>query len=168
VVGMVLRATAVAAIVMSWYFLAPLDRPWGVATAVALGIGLLLVAVAACWQIWAIVRSPYPRLRAISALMFSFLVLILLFATSFLLLGQDDPEAFSQRLTRLGALYLAMTVFSTVGFGDITPVSEGARILVMAQMLADLIYVGLLVRVLVEAARVGAERRTAESGTGRS
>jgi voltage-gated potassium channel len=165
---MVLRAVVVAAIVMSWYFLAPLDRPWGVATAVALGIGLLLVAVAACWQIWAIVRSPYPRLRAMNALMFSFLVLILLFATSFLLLGQDDPEAFSQRLTRLGALYLAMTVFSTVGFGDITPVSEGARILVMTQMLADLIYVGLLVRVLVEAARVGAERRTAESGTGRS
>lgn len=168
VARMVLRAVAVAAVVMSWYFLAPLDRSWDAATVVALGIGLLLVAAAACWQIWAIVRSPYPRLRAMGALVFSFPVLILLFATSFLLLGQDDPEAFSQRLTRVGALYLAMTVFSTVGFGDITPVSDGARILVMVQMLVDLVYVGLLVRALMEAARVGAERRAAESGTSRS
>jgi voltage-gated potassium channel len=162
VIGMTLRAVAVATVVMSWYFLAPLNRSWDTATAVALGIGLLLIAAAACWQIWAIVHSPYPRLRAMGALMSSFPLLILLFATSFFLMGEGDPGAFSERLTRIDSLYLTMTVFSTVGFGDITPVSETARVLVMVQMLADLIYVGLLVRALVEAARLGAERRAAE------
>lgn len=157
--GMALRAVTVCVVVLFWYFVAPLDRAWSVATGLALGIGVLLVAVAGCWQIFAVARSPYPRLRAVGALMGSFPVLILLFATAYLLMAQDQPQAFSERLTRLGALYLAMTVFSTVGFGDITPVSDGARILVIGQMLADLIYVGLLVRAIVAAGEAGAQRR---------
>ena len=158
---MVLRAMSVCVAVMVWYFIAPLDRPWSVAVGVVLGLGVLLVGVVACWQIWAVVRSPYPRLRALGALMFSFPLLIMLFATSYLLMGQDNPEAFSESLTRVDALYFAMTVFTTVGFGDITAVSEAARILATVQMLVDLVYVGLLVRSLVEAARLGAEQRAA-------
>ena len=43
-----------------------------------------------------------------------------------------------QPLTRADALYFAVTVFSTVGFGDITPESEAARVVLIVQMLGDL------------------------------
>ena len=37
---------------------------------------------------------------------------------------------FSEPLTRTGALYFTVTVFSTVGFGDITAKTEAARLVV--------------------------------------
>lgn len=163
-VGVAFRALVVCAAVLLWYFLAPLDHPWTAWTALVLGVGLFLIGVGGYWQARAVVRSPFPRARVIAAVMLSFPPLIVLFAASYFLLEQDQPWAFSEHLTRLGALYLTMTVLSTVGFGDITPVSDEARVLVMVQMLADLVYLGLFVRVLAGAARVGVERREAETG----
>jgi hypothetical protein len=46
-------------------------------------------------------------------------------------------------------------VFSTVGFGDITPESNGARIVISTQMLLDLVVIGAVVRLLVSAAKSG-------------
>ena len=42
---------------------------------------------------------------------------------------------FSQKLDHSRALYFTITVFSTVGFGDITPTNDAARLAVGAQML---------------------------------
>lgn len=49
-------------------------------------------------------------------------------------------------LTRTDALYFAITVFATVGFGDIAATSQTARIIVTVQMILDLIVIGLVVR----------------------
>jgi hypothetical protein len=48
-------------------------------------------------------------------------------------------------------------VFSTVGFGDITPETNGARIVVSIQMLLDLVVLGAVVRLVVNAAKSGLE-----------
>ena len=65
---------------------------------------------------------------------------------------------FSEPLNHTGALYLAITVFSTVGFGDITPESDLARVVVSGQMLLDLVVIGAVVRILTTAAKSGRER----------
>ncbi|MGP7997588.1 MAG: potassium channel family protein, partial [Streptosporangiaceae bacterium] len=57
------------------------------------------------------------------------------------------------------ALYFAVTVFSTVGFGDITPKSEAARVVLIVQMLGDLALHGAGVRVLLGAVRRGQQRQ---------
>ena len=44
-----------------------------------------------------------------------------------------------------------MTVFATVGFGDITAKSETARVVLIVQMLADLALLGAGARVLLRA-----------------
>ena len=44
--------------------------------------------------------------------------------------------SFTEPLTRADALYFTVTVFSTVGFGDITAKSETARVVLIVQMLA--------------------------------
>jgi voltage-gated potassium channel len=48
-----------------------------------------------------------------------------------------------------------VTVFSTVGFGDITAKSELARVLLIIQMLADLALLGTGVRLILGAVQRG-------------
>ena len=68
--------------------------------------------------------------------------------------------AFSQPLTRTDALYFTVTVFSTVGFGDITAKAESARLVVTGQMIADLIVLGVAIKIIV-----GAVGRTRQQET---
>ena len=79
----------------------------------------------------------------------------MVFAVVYLSLSLGSTAHFSEPLDHTGALYLVVTVFSTVGFGDITPESDLARILVSIQMLLDLVVIGLVVRLLTTAAKSG-------------
>ena len=51
-----------------------------------------------------------------------------------------------------------MTVFSTVGFGDITAKSEATRLIVTVQMLLDLVVVGVVVQTMLNAVKRGQQR----------
>jgi voltage-gated potassium channel len=53
-----------------------------------------------------------------------------------------------------------VTVFATVGFGDITATSQPARLIVTAQMILDLI-LGLGIRVFLGAVQRGRQQDTA-------
>jgi voltage-gated potassium channel len=140
-------------LLLIWYFTAPLDRSWTPGMALAVAAGLVLVGLVAAGQVRAVMRSAHPRLRAAGALALSLPLVILLFASAYLVMSNDRPQAFSEPLSRVDGLYFATTVFTTVGFGDIAPRSQPARVLVLVQMLADLVYIGLLVRALHEAVR---------------
>jgi hypothetical protein len=117
--------------------------------------GLLVVAAFIGWQARAVATSTYPGLRATATLMISFSALIVLFATTYLLIATAEPKAFTEPMSRIDAIYFAVTVFTTVGFGDIAAQSEPARIWVTIQMLTDLIFIGVAVRALVHATRRG-------------
>ncbi|WP_326752592.1 potassium channel family protein [Streptomyces hirsutus] len=52
-------------------------------------------------------------------------------------------NSFSESLSRTDAPYFAMPVFSTVGFGDITPRSEEARLLTAGQVTVNLLLIGV-------------------------
>jgi hypothetical protein len=69
-------------------------------------------------------------------------------------------------LARTDSLYFTMTVFATVGFGDISATSEVARIAVMAQMILDLLVLGLLVKVFLNAVELGREQQAPKQDTG--
>lgn len=62
-------------------------------------------------------------------------------------------------MTRTDALYFTVTVFTTVGFGDITATSQLTRRLVTIQMILDLLIVGLGIRVLLSAVERGRQRQ---------
>jgi voltage-gated potassium channel len=77
---------------------------------------------------------------------------LLLFASAYFAMARTSPASFSTHsLTRTDALYFTVTAFSTVGFGDITAVSQQARLVVTAQMLLDLLVLGLGIRVFLGA-----------------
>ena len=65
------------------------------------------------------------------------------------------------RMSWTDALYFTVTVFTTVGFGDIAAKSEGARILVTAQMIVDLLILGIGAKVILGAVTRGRQRQPA-------
>jgi hypothetical protein len=70
-----------------------------------------------------------------------------------------SPGSFGGHLTRTDAMYFTVTVFSTVGFGDITAKTETARLVVTGQMIADLLILGLGIRIILGAVARGQLRR---------
>ena len=102
------------------------------------------------------VKNPeLPMLRAIQALGVAIAVFLVVFTALYRSISQASTSSFSEPLNHTGGLYLTITVFSTVGFGDITPETDLARILVSVQMLLDLVVIGAVVRLLLNAAKTG-------------
>ena len=84
---------------------------------------------------------------------------IVLFASSYYLISQANPASFNAApLSRSDTLYFTITVLSTVGFGDIAATTDSARLVVSAQMILDLVLLGLGIRVIARAVQVGKER----------
>ena len=145
-----------AAVLVVLYYELPLDRPWDSDTAVR----LLVFAGVVVWGVRTIAGSRYPGVRAAGALALALPLFLLLFASTYFVMERNSPASFTQPLTRTDALYFTVTVFSTVGFGDITPKSEAARVVLIVQMLADLVILGTVLRVFLGAIQRGRERRS--------
>ncbi len=84
---------------------------------------------------------------------------LLIFARIYLSNSLTDPEAFTSPLDNTTALYFTVTVFATVGFGDIVAQTNGMKLLVTLQMLLDLAVLGLAIKLLTSAAQRGVQRR---------
>ncbi len=143
-----LRSLATTVVLAGLYYLLPLDHIRNVRLTLVAGL-LILLAVTG-WQLQAIARARYPAVRAVEALFITVPWFLLLFASAYFTMASTHPANFNTRpLTRTDALYFTVTVFATVGFGDITAVSQSARLIVTAQMMLDLLVLGLGVRVFV-------------------
>jgi len=158
-----LRASLTATVLVVLYFTLPLTGSLDGSAALRLMVGLLALAGVVTWQIRAVLRSRYPGLRAVEALAAAISLFLLVFAAAYLRMADADAGAFSEPLSRTGALYFTITVFSTVGFGDITPKTDLARVATMVQMLGDLLVVGLVLHLMVGAVKAGLQRRAAAS-----
>jgi len=155
----VLRPLVATAAVLAVYYWLPLDRySPGVAITV-LVIGLVLLIALIAWQVRRIIADPYPRLRAVEALATTGSLFLILFASSYFVMARLAPHSFGTPLTRTDALYFTVTVFSTVGFGDITAKTETARLVVTGQMIVDLFFVGFGLRIVVGAIGRGLQQR---------
>ncbi|HVN10551.1 MAG TPA: potassium channel family protein [Kineosporiaceae bacterium] len=141
------------------YYLTPLDVMTAVPLWLSLTAGVLTLVAVTASQVRAIIRAPHPAARAVLAVAIIVPLFVLLFAAAYFLLSQADASNFNQQsLNRTDTLYFTMTVFATVGFGDITAVSQTARVVVTIQMILDLIVLGALIRVLLGAVHLGRQR----------
>jgi voltage-gated potassium channel len=163
-----LRATGSTVALVVIYYLLPLNRSSTGSAVTMLVIGLVLFIGLVAFQVRSIVRSRFPALRAIEALATSVPLFLLLFASVYVVQSTMSASNFSEPLTRTDALYFTVTVFSTVGFGDITAKTEAARLVVTAQMIADLLIIGIGLRVIVGAVTRSRQQRPEDAGTGRA
>jgi voltage-gated potassium channel len=153
----------VSVAVVAAYFAMPMSAQRTAGGWLTLVLGLVVVTVLLVWHLRSIIVSPYPRVRAVAAVATTIPLFLVVFAAAHYLLGANEPGSFSERLSRLDALYYSVTVFATVGFGDIVPTSPAARALTTVQMAGDLVILGLVAQVIVGAMRQGLRRRAAES-----
>ena len=158
-----LRAFATTVVLVALYYLLPLDHIRNVPAVLA--AGLLILAAVILVQLRVISKARYPNLRAIEALAITVPLFLLLFASAYLTMAHANPANFNTHpLTRTDVLYFTVTVFSTVGFGDISAVSQSARLVVTAQMLLDLLALGLVIRAFVGAVQLARQQAAPAAG----
>jgi hypothetical protein len=159
IVRAALRAAGSTTALVVIYYLLPLNRySAGVAVTVLVTALVALVGLIA-FQVRSIMASAFPGLRAAEALATSLPLFLLLFASTYLVTATESAGSFSQPLTHTDALYFTVTVFTTVGFGDITAKTEAARLVVTGQMIIDLIIIGIGARIILGAVRQSRQRR---------
>jgi len=154
-----LRALLTATVLVVLYYTLPITGALNGSATAILAVGLLVFSIVITWQVRAILGSEYPGLRAIEALAAAIPLFLLVFAAAYLKMASAQAEAFTEPLSKTNALYFTVTVFATVGFGDIAPKTDLARIVTMVQMLGDLLVLGLIVRVMLGAVKAGLQRR---------
>jgi voltage-gated potassium channel len=148
-----------ATVVLSWafifgaYFSLPIGRESELRALVRLGTDIALVSAVMLWQLRRISQALLPELRSIEGLSVIIAVFLVAFSSTYLAMSHEAATTFTMSLDHVRALYLTITVFSTVGFGDITPRTDVARVVVSAQMLLDLVLIGAVVRIIFNAAR---------------
>ena len=159
-----LRALLTASVLIALYYLLPLDFADSDTSAVVkLAVGALVFIGLMTWQLRAITQSGTPGLRALEGLFFAIPLFLILFATTYYAMSQANSSDFTAPLNRSDALYFTVTIFSTVGFGDISARAEPARLIVTAQMILDLIILGAGVKIILGAVQRGRERLVSET-----
>ena len=155
-----LRALATAVVLVALFYVLPLDRTTSLAVAIDLVVGLTALVVIVAWQVRGIMGARYPRAKMIEAVFVAAPLYLVLFASAYFLMASASSGSFGQPLTRTDALYFGTTVFTTVGFGDISAKSQVARVVVTIQMVVDLVFLGVGLKLLVGAAQQSVRRRT--------
>ncbi len=145
------RPVATVALCGVGYFVLPWTSVDGISTVMLLVGGLLVVLAVAVWQIRQILRSDETTVQAIETLALILPVYLLGYAVGYSLMSQSSPTYFSEPLSRMDALYFSLTVFSTVGFGDITATTDPSRAVVSVQIIGNLILIGVGIRVVAAA-----------------
>lgn len=146
-------STALVALIVALYYLVPWDSNEFVEIAVRLMISLVVVVVGTVVAFQYILRARYPMLRVFEVLAVVVALVLASFASVYAYLSHVDADSFSEVLSRTDALYFSVTTATTVGFGDISASTEGARIVVMLQMITNVVVVGVAARSLLYAAR---------------
>jgi voltage-gated potassium channel len=158
------RAIATMAVLLALYYLLPLDG--GAADLSTFGkllLGLVVFLGVMTWHVRLIGKSDNPALRALEGLFLGLPLFLLIFATAYFAMSQSDAATFTSELSRTDALYFTVTIFSTVGFGDISAQTESARLVVSAQMMLDLILLGVGVKVILGAVERSRDRLASDA-----
>ena len=161
------RAALSAVLLVGLYYVVPIAHRPHQSVALRLSVALAFFCAVLAVEVRQIAKHDYPMLRAGVAMATIIPLFLVLFAWIYLTMSASSPAAFGGQLDRTSALYFTVTVFSTVGFGDITPRTDPARVVAMVQMLADLAVLAVVVRLILGAATRGMARlRTPEESLG--
>ncbi len=154
----VIRTTAWVIVIALVYSFAPIDRDANVNPQIVLSLMVVAFSVLIYFSIRRIMTDDYPLLRATQAAVLTFSLYLFGFATLYLTMSTIDPGHFTEPLSRTAAFYFTVSVSSTVGFGDITPTNDFARIVVAAQMILTFVLMGVGVRTLLTVGKTQASR----------
>ena len=85
-------------------------------------------------------------------------IVLVVFAFTYFSLAVHGHHQMSGISTRVDALYFSATTMTTVGYGDVHPIGQVARVITTFQLVFDVVFIAAFVRLLTSVARV--PRRT--------
>lgn len=147
IVKVVVRVIGIVGLTLLVYAVVPVTSGTGAAVAgYVAGIGIVVILIVYAWQMKRVARAQRPTLAAIEAVSLVFGLFVCLFALLYVALSTANPHAFTEPLSRASGVYFTVTVLATVGFGDIAPSTDYARIAVTIQMVLGLTLLGTALR----------------------
>ena len=145
---------AVPAITARWinYFQPHLVHP-----AVFLVCALLLLAFVIGHLLHFVLRAPVVTVDVLCASIAAYLMLGLMWTVAYWFVDQVTPggafsfntERGSHSMNGFTGFYFSFITLSTVGYGDVTPVSQAARLLAAMEAMTGSLYVAVLIARLV-------------------
>jgi hypothetical protein len=153
------RSAGMAVLLLLAYYLIPLARHPHQSIVLRLTAAMVVFVAVLANEVRSIVNHDEPMLRAGVSMATVIPLFLVLFAWIYVSMSHSNPGSFNSPLDRTSALYFATTIFSTVGFGDIVPKVDAARVVTMVQMGADLIVIAVVVRLIFGAASNARVRR---------
>lgn len=122
-----------------------------------LGLALMVVLIASAiplmWRILERVNaSDRPVIDAVAYLGAVGTMAILIPSAVYVVVADLSPGSYAGLETKVDGVYFTVTIASTVGFGDIHPVSQLARGITTAHILASVILLGTLIRLVTRVA----------------
>jgi voltage-gated potassium channel len=128
-----------------------------VSAALFLTAGLILIAFVVANLLRFVLRAPSVNVEVLCASIAAYLMLGLMWAMAYWLVDQITPGGAFSYNTNAGprsmkgftGFYFSFITLSTVGYGDITPVSRTARWLAAMEAMTGLLYVAVLIARLV-------------------
>ncbi|MDV6270542.1 potassium channel family protein [Rhodococcus globerulus] len=166
IAGAILRPVLTVVALGCAYFLLPWTDAHTVSAFALLVAGGVAVLGVAAWQIKRILNSDVPALQAVEAASVVVPTYLLIVSMTYFAVAGADPTSFTEPLSRMGALYFSLSVFSTVGFGDIAAKTDLARALVSLQIVCNLVLIGFGVRFVIAAVSWSKEHRTRQTKPG--
>jgi hypothetical protein len=170
--GTGLRAALSTGALLAVYFLMPIGGRHSVHSLVRdvgvmarLGVAAAVFISVLLLEIRGITKAKHPMLRATVAMAVVIPLFLIFFAWIYLNMSNSDTHTFGGAMSHMTALYFTVTVFSTVGFGDITPHTDLARLVTTVQMLADLAVIAIVVRLIFGVAGRTADERSGAGGS---
>jgi len=164
----VLAAAAVLPLWISHLWPGLLLREYSLAT------GFLFALFVSIRLIRFLLRAPVVDSEVLCAAAGTYLMFSLALTFMYIAVGIANPQAFAwtvgpgphRPMDGFTTLYFSLTTQSTLGYGDIVPVSPTARLLVMVQAVGGMFYMTLLVARLVSV--YSSEHKATEKKSGRS
>jgi hypothetical protein len=162
---------ALPPILLHGYFVLSGDAAYGLATTIALAayyafaIGALLAYV---------LRDDVATTDELFATICMYVLIAMLWACLYWVVKYFQPDAFfvnpqnnpDARVNWWDLLYFSFTTLTSVGYGEITPVTSHARSLVMLEQIAGVMYVALLVARVTSMSIQRDRRAQARAGAG--
>jgi voltage-gated potassium channel len=118
---------------------------------------MLFVGYVVVQLLWFISRARRVNSEVLCAGISGYLVMGLFWMSAYVMVSQTNPGSFSSIhpsdathvLGRFDALYLSFVTLTCVGCNDITPLTKVARMLMMLESLAGVLYLAVLISSLV-------------------
>ena len=149
-----LRSLATLAAAMVFYYLVPLpDDESSVPGVLGFLAGLIGMMALVVLQVRKQLHARDSHTVRLNSLLVVLYLVVVFFSLTYLQMERTSPGQFSELQTRTDALYFTVATLGTVGYGDVHPVGQAARVLATIQIAFDLVFVAALVSVFSD--RVG-------------